>query len=122
MGAQGALTGSVWRLEGARGGRETEQGPARLLGTKAYVPHCFLGKRPQSVSETFPEFRQVLTREGRGAETRGELAGDHSAALGQVLVPPRGTYRRVSLRSSAELNPQQVKTREEDPQNQSWGQ
>ena len=53
------------------------------LGTKAYVPHCFWGNRPYSVSLTFPEFKQLPIREGGDAETREEQSRDNSAALGQ---------------------------------------
>ena len=59
-----------------------------LLGTKAYVPHCFLGNRPHSASLTFSESKQLLTREGRGCrEIREELSRDNSAALGEGPGP-----------------------------------
>ena len=41
---------------------------------------------------------------GGDTETWEEPPGDNGAALGQVLVPPPGTHRTVSLSSSAELN------------------
>ena len=69
------------RTKGPGSGRaRMEKGPVGLLGTKEafYVPHCFLGNRPHSASLTFPEFKQLLIREG-AEETREEQSRDNSA-------------------------------------------
>ena len=53
-----------------------------LLGTKPYVPHCFLGNRPHSASLTFPEFKQFLIREGRGSRDHGGAVKRQQCSLG----------------------------------------
>ena len=65
---------------------ETEQGPVGLLGTKAYVPHCFLRNMPHSTFLTFPEFKQLLIREGRGVESREDQSRDNRADNSAGLV------------------------------------
>ena len=68
----------------------TEQGPAGLLGTKAFLcPHfLFVGRGPHSASVTFPEFQgagadRCRPERGGDAETREELSRNSSTASGQ---------------------------------------
>ena len=77
------------------------------MGSWVHKPFCvpyflFLGNKLRPPVRK-GGFKQVLIR-GGDTETWEEPPGDNGAALGQVLVPPPGTHRTVSLSSSAELN------------------
>lgn len=75
-----------------------------------YVP-CFLFVGGTGFSlQTFPEFQRAdLNRDGRGWRSRKQ-SRNSSWALGQDLVPLRDIQKIIiSLSSSAELNPQQMR-------------
>ena len=90
----------------------TQQGP---VGSWAQAPHVlFLGNKLQPPGPSPSPKGQVPTGadlEGKGCRDPEGMAGDHSAAWGQVLVPPQGTHTAMSLSPSAELNQQQMRVR-----------
>ena len=56
--------------------------------------------------QTFPEFQRADSNscssgKGGNAKTNEEQSRNNSAAQGMVLVPPQGTYIKISLSSSA---------------------
>ena len=75
------------------------RGPVWLLGTKAYVPHCFLGNRPYSASMTFPGFQ----RAGSVVNNQGREGMQKPGRKNQMIILQ--SWGRVPLSSSTELKP-----------------
>jgi len=61
------------------------------------------------------EGREGMPGPGRGHQEISGLPG------GRSWFPLKGLHTAMSLSSSAEINPQQMRAREEDAQHQSWG-
>ena len=83
-----------------------QKGPVGLLGTRALCPYCFdCRKQPSFSLHHLPwvpvgRFKQLLTREGRGCETREKQTQEQS--WGTVLFPHQWIHTTISLSYSAD--------------------